>query len=118
MNEQTTLCNLDAWRGTLDVLIQHLDAADKNASREGVFVLLLQGLGFFGIEGPMMHLFPVVDSIKGKIEKSSLDAALRQATLFRQQLDEVRALVSSGAASAEQGARSAQRSLFEAEQEP
>jgi hypothetical protein len=100
MNQQTTLCNLDAWRGTLDVLIQHLDAADQDALREDVFVLLLQGLGLFGFEGPMIHLFPVVDSIRIKIDRSDLDGALRQALSFRKQLEEVRALVCSGIASA------------------
>ena len=111
-----TSAALDAWRANLDILIQHLDAADKDASREAVFVLLLQGLGLFGgPEGPMMHLFPVVDSIRSKIDKSDLDAALRQAILLQQQLEEVRALVCSGTTSA---GEAAQRSLFDAEEEP
>jgi hypothetical protein len=66
----------------------------------------------------MMHLFPVLDSMKTRIDKSDVDGALRQAIIFRQQLDEVRALVCSGTASVEQGAHSAQRNLFEAEEKP
>ena len=115
-NQETVLRNLAAWSETLDVLIQHLTAVNEDASREAVFVLLLQGLGFFGgPEGPMSHLFPVVDSIRSKIDKPDLEGALRQATLFRQQLNEVRVLVCSGTASAGQAAR---RSLFDAEEEP
>ena len=92
--------NLDAWRSNLDILLRHLAADDKDASREAVFVLLLQGLGLFGgPEGPMMHLFPVVDSIRSKIDKSDLDGASRQALIFRHQLEEVAALVCGGAES-------------------
>jgi len=99
-----TSAALDAWQANLDILIQHLEAADKDASREAVFVLLLQGLGSFGgPEGPMGLLFPVVDAIKSRIDKSDLDAALRQAIIFRKQLEEVAALVRGGAASAGQG---------------
>jgi len=115
-DDKSDIKNLDAWRANLDILIQHLDAADKDASREAVFVLLLQGLGLFGgPDGPMMHLFPVVDSIRSKIDKSDLDAALRQAILLQQQLEEVRALVCSGTTSA---GEAVQRSLFDAEEEP
>ena len=63
-DNESVINNLDAWRANLNILIQHLDAADKDASREAVFILLLQGLGIFGgPERPMSHLFPVVDSI-------------------------------------------------------
>jgi hypothetical protein len=93
---------IDAWQANLDILLQHLAADDEDGAREAVFVLLLQGLGLFGgpEEGPMGHLFPVLDSIKGKIEKSSMDAALRQTILFRQQLEEVKVLIQAGAEAA------------------
>jgi|GEM_PF-3597449 hypothetical protein len=94
--------NLDAWQASLYTLIQHLNAGDVDASHEAVFILLVQGLGLFG-EGPMMQFFPVVDSIKGKIDRSDLGGALRQALVFRQQLDEVKVLVCRGAAYTGQG---------------
>ena len=101
---ETTDAALGAWRANLETLIQHLIAADQDASREDVFVLLIQGLGFFGgPEGPMILLFPVVDAIKSRIDSSDLEGALRQAIIFRKQLDEVVALVRGGDASAGQG---------------
>jgi len=95
MNGDPVVKNLDSWLGNLDLLLRHLAADDEDGAREAVFVLLIQGLGLFGgpEEEPMGHLFPVLDSIKGKIEKSNLDAALRQALLFRQQLEEVKVLI-------------------------
>jgi hypothetical protein len=96
--------DLDAWRDNLDILIHHLAAADEDASREAVFILLLQELGLFGgPEGPMLHLFPVLDVIKCRIEKSDLDGAMRQALSFQKQLEEVAALVRGGTSHAGQG---------------
>jgi hypothetical protein len=101
-NYNSVIKNLQAWQANLDLLLRHLAADDEDGAREAVFILLLQGLGLFGgpEEGPMGHLFPVLDSIKGKIEKSSLDAALRQALLFRKQLEEVKVLIQAGAEAA------------------
>jgi len=101
-NYNSVIKNLQAWQANLDILLRHLAADDEDGAREAVFILLLQGLGLFGghEEGPMGHLFPVLDSIKGKIEKSSLDAALRQALHFRQQLEEVKVLIQAGAEAA------------------
>jgi hypothetical protein len=101
MDDNSVIKNLDSWRANLDILLRHLAADDKDGSREAVFILLLQGLGFFGgPEGPMMHLFPVVDSIRIKIDKSDLDGASRQALIFRQQLEEVKVLIQDGAEAA------------------
>ncbi|MGA2080252.1 MAG: hypothetical protein ABSH53_06530 [Holophaga sp.] len=95
MNNDSVINDLNAWKDNLDILLQHLASDDEDGAREAVFIMLIQGLGLFGgpEEEPMGHLFPVLDSIKGKIEKSNLDAALRQALLFRQQLEEVKVLI-------------------------
>jgi hypothetical protein len=51
----------------------------------------------------MKECFPVLDVIKNRIDSSDLDAALRQAIIFRKQLEGVAALVRGGAASPGQG---------------
>lgn len=83
---------LEHWGGTLETLIRHLSEADEDASGEAVLILLLQGLDLFG--GPesllMQQSLPVLDAIRQKVDESDLGGALRQAQLFRQQLEEVR----------------------------
>jgi len=116
---EPTSAALDAWRANLDILIQHLTKADEDASREAMFVLLVQGLGLFGLDSVVMQeCFPALDLLKRRIDSRDYRGSLRQAVLLQRQLDEVRALVCSGVASAGQGARSAQRSLFDAEEAP
>jgi len=120
MSEESEIQNLDAWRANLDLLIQYLTTADEPENiSEALLVLLLQGLGLFGLDSVVMQeCFPALDLLKRRIDSRDYRGALRQAILFQQQLDEVRALVCSGIASAGQGARSAQRSLFDVEEEP
>jgi hypothetical protein len=119
-SQETASSNLDAWRANLEILIQHLTTADEPENiSEALLVLLLQGLGLFGLDSMVMQeCFPLLDLLKRRIDLRDYRGALRQAILFRQQLDEVRSLVCSGTASAEQGAHSAQRILFDAEEEP
>ena len=116
MNDNASAA-LDAWRANLDILIEHLSAAEEPENiSEALLVLLLQGFGLFGLDSLVMQeCFPVLDLLKRRIDSRDYRGALRQALLFRHQLDEVRALVCRGTASAGQGIHSAQRSLFEAE---
>ena len=116
MSEESEVQNLDAWRANLDILIQHLTKADEDASREAMFVLLVQGLGLFGLDSVVMQeCFPVLDLLKRRTDSRDYRGALRQGILLQQQLEEVRALVCSGTTSA---GEAAQRSLFDAEEEP
>jgi hypothetical protein len=100
---EPTNAALDAWCNNLETLIQQLTAAaDLEEINESMFVILLQGLDLFGPD-LMKECFPVLDVIKNRIDSSDLDAALRQAIIFRKQLEGVAALVRGGAASPGQG---------------
>jgi hypothetical protein len=94
-NQETVLRNLAAWNETLDVLIQHLAAAENSGSRESIFLLIIQGFGLF--DGPdsvlMQECAPAMDVMKARIDSGRLADALRQALLFRKQLEEVSSLV-------------------------
>lgn len=94
-NREAVSAALEQWSVTLDTLIRQLVDADEDASHEAVSILLVQGLGLFG--GPvsvvMQESFPVLDAIQKKVDASDLDGALRQALVFRQQLEEIRDLV-------------------------
>ena len=51
-SQATASSNLDAWRANLEVLIHHLTTADEpEIISEALLVLLMQGLGLFGL-GP------------------------------------------------------------------
>ncbi len=99
---EPTNAALDSWCNNLETLIQQLTAAaDPEEINESMFVILLQGLDLFGPD-LMKECFPVLDVIKNRIDCSDLDAALRQAIIFRKQLEEVAAVVRGGTVSAGQ----------------
>jgi len=109
---------LEAWRANLDILIQQLTAvADTKEINESMFVILLQGLDLFGPDF-MKECFPVLDVIKNRIDSSDLDAAYRQAIIFRKQLEEVGALVRSGISDAKQGVQASPTIPPDAEDAP
>ena len=94
---ESILAPLSLWTLTLNVVIERLTSADGDA-HEALTVLMMQGLHLFG--GPkspvMQQFFPVLNSIKAKLDDSDLDGALSTANRLREQLDEVRMLVRAG----------------------
>ena len=99
---EPTVAAVDAWRENLEILIQHLTKAEGGASREAMFVLLVQGLGLFGDSMLMQECSPVLKVLKSRIDRADFDGALAQALSFRKQLEEIRALVQARSESAGQ----------------
>ena len=100
---EPTVAALDAWRENLEILIQHLTKADRGASREAMFVLLVQGFGLFGDSMLMQECSPILNVLKSRIDSSDFDGALAQALSFWKQLEEIKALVQARTEFAGQG---------------
>ena len=94
---ESILAPLVLWTLTLNVVIDRLTSADGDA-HEALSISMVQALHLFG--GPKstvtQQLFPVLDSIKAKLDDSDHDGALHAANRLREQLDEVKALVRAG----------------------
>ncbi len=99
---ELTVAALDAWRENLEILIQHLTKADRGASREAMFVLLVQGFGLFD-STLMQECSLILNVLKSRIDSSDFDGALAQALSFWKQLEEIKALVQARTEFAGQG---------------
>ena len=92
---QQAVAVIGACIETVDILIEHLSEADEDQAHEAISVLLLQVMVFDGPDSAVMQLlFPVLDRLQRLIACSNFADALKQSTLFKTQLQEVRHLLS------------------------
>lgn len=79
---------------SLAVLKSHLGQNDDNAAHEAISVLLMQTGDLFGTQSVVMQqFFPVMDTIKQRIDAMQLQDALRQAELFDSQIREIQTII-------------------------
>lgn len=85
---------IDMLLDTVGILSSALESKDDNNAHEAVTILLMQCMTTYGPEHPVMQqFFPVLDTIKRRIDAMELDAAQRQSQIFAEQLREVKDLV-------------------------
>ena len=76
---------------SVDILIGFLKQNDHDKAFEAISIILMQTLDSFGQDSvPTRQFLPVYDTIKARIDAKNLKGALRQAQLFRQQLEEIK----------------------------
>ncbi len=93
--EQEQACAaIDMLLETVEILTAALEKKDDDKAHEAVSVLLMQCMTTYGQDHPVMQqFFPVMDTIKRRIDSMELDAALRQTKIFEGQLHEVKEIV-------------------------
>jgi hypothetical protein len=79
---------------SVDILIGFLSQRDDDKAFEAISIILLQTLDSFDRDSVATQQFlPVYDVIKASIDAMDLDGALRQAQIFRKQLEDLKNLV-------------------------
>ena len=95
--QQQAIACYDTLLESLSVLRTHLSQNDDNGTHEAISVLLMQTRDLFGAESVVMQqFFPVMDTIKQRIDSMQLQDALRQAELFDRQIREIQAIIAKG----------------------
>jgi hypothetical protein len=92
--KQQAISALNTLLETVAILRAALSEEDDNKAHEAVSVLLTQAMTFYGADHPVFQqFFPVLDTIKRRIDAMQLEDALCQAELFDGQLREVQTII-------------------------
>lgn len=93
-HQEQAIANYDVLLETLAMLKTRLGENDDDGAHEAISVMLMQTRDLFGMESvTMQQFFPVMDTIKQRIDGMLLDAALRQAEAFEGQIREIQTLI-------------------------
>ncbi len=75
---------------TTSILLEALQADDKDKAHEAVSIMFMQGMDIFGPNDPtMQQFFPVWEAIKNHIVASNIEKAKGQTKTWQSQLQEV-----------------------------
>ena len=95
--QEQAIANYDILLESLAILKARLGENDDDAAHEAISIMLMQTGDLFGMESvTMQQFFPVMDTVKQRIDAMQLEAALRQAELFEDQIREIQTIIANG----------------------